>query len=151
MGGKKLTVTLTWQMACHALTNWATESIGNSVAKFEYLRLSCQRSSQSGYQAGMFDGEGAAKVWLSGLEHVNILVSCASRLALAAPLPPHPPASTLHWQYMYTCQITLKSKLTSQKMQIFTAKATFMNTLWVWNLHKYLYQFTVKFKGYMVN
>ena len=50
----------TWQMACHALTNWATESLGNSVAEFKYLRLSCQGSSQSGYQPGMFDGEGAA-------------------------------------------------------------------------------------------
>ena len=40
----------TWQMACYAPTNWATESPGNSVAEFEYLRLSCQGSSRSGYQ-----------------------------------------------------------------------------------------------------
>ena len=39
----------TWQMACHALTNWATESPGNSVTEFEYLRLSCLGSSRSGY------------------------------------------------------------------------------------------------------
>ena len=50
----------TWQMAYHALTNWATESPGNSVAEFEYLRLSCQGSSRSRYQAGMSDGEGMA-------------------------------------------------------------------------------------------
>ena len=47
----------TWQMACHALTNWATKSFGNSVVKFHYLRSSCQGSSWSGYQAAMFDGE----------------------------------------------------------------------------------------------
>ena len=46
----------TWQMACHVLTNWATELFSNSVAKFEHLRPS---SSQSGYQASMFDGEDA--------------------------------------------------------------------------------------------
>ena len=46
----------TWQMACHALTNWAIESLGNSVAEFKYLWLSCQGSSWSRYQAGMFDG-----------------------------------------------------------------------------------------------
>ena len=40
------------------LTNWSTESLGNSVAEFEYLRLSCQGSSRSGYQAGMFNGGG---------------------------------------------------------------------------------------------
>ena len=34
----------------------------NSVAEFEYLRLSCQGSSQSGYQAGMSDEEGVASV-----------------------------------------------------------------------------------------
>ena len=32
------------------------------MAEFEYLRLSCKGSSQSGYQAGMFDGEGVASV-----------------------------------------------------------------------------------------
>ena len=49
-------------MACHALTNWATESLelDNSVVEFEHLRLSCQGSSRSEHQAGMFDGEGAA-------------------------------------------------------------------------------------------
>ena len=41
-----------------AQTNWAKESLGNSVDEFEYLRLSCKGSSQSGYQAGKFDGEG---------------------------------------------------------------------------------------------
>ena len=47
---------MTWQMACHALTgNCATESPSNSVAEFEYLKLSCR----SEYQAG-FDGEGVA-------------------------------------------------------------------------------------------
>ena len=49
---------MTSQIACHALTNWATESFGNSVGEFEYLSLSCQRSSQSKYQADMFSGEG---------------------------------------------------------------------------------------------
>ena len=55
---------MTWQMAmaCHALTNWATESPGNSVAEFEYLRLSWQGSSRSRYQAGMPHGEGVASV-----------------------------------------------------------------------------------------
>ena len=48
----------TRQMACHALTNWVTDSPSNSVAEFEYLSLSCQGSSRSGYQAGMLDGEG---------------------------------------------------------------------------------------------
>ena len=33
---------MTWQMACHALTNWATKSPSNSVAEFEYLRLSAR-------------------------------------------------------------------------------------------------------------
>ena len=28
---------MTWQMACYALTNWATKSFINSVAEFEYL------------------------------------------------------------------------------------------------------------------
>ena len=51
---------MTWQMACHALTNWATELLGISVAEFEYLRLSCQRSIWSEYQAGMSDEEGVA-------------------------------------------------------------------------------------------
>ena len=40
--------------------HWVTESLGNSVAEFEYLRLSCQVSSWSRYQAGMADGEGVA-------------------------------------------------------------------------------------------
>ena len=51
----------TWQMACHALTNWATESLGYSVTEFKYLRLSCQGSSWSRYQGGMFDGEGVVR------------------------------------------------------------------------------------------
>ena len=38
---------VTWQMACHALTNWTNKSLGNSVTEFEYLRLSCQGSSWS--------------------------------------------------------------------------------------------------------
>ena len=54
-GGLKPT---TWQMACHALTNWATESLGNLAAEFEYLRLTHEGSSWSRYQAGMSDGEG---------------------------------------------------------------------------------------------
>ena len=49
---------MTWQMACHALTNRATKSPDNSVARFEYLRLSCNGSSQSRYKAGVLDGEG---------------------------------------------------------------------------------------------
>ena len=36
---------MTWQMPCHALTNLATESFGNSVAEFKYLtaryKLAC--------------------------------------------------------------------------------------------------------------
>ena len=40
----------TWKMVSHALANWASESLGNSVAEFEHLRLSCQGSSRSGYQ-----------------------------------------------------------------------------------------------------
>ena len=52
----------TWQMACHALTNWATESLSNSVAELEYLRMSCQGSSRDRYQAGMSDGEGVASM-----------------------------------------------------------------------------------------
>ena len=45
-------------MACHALTNWTTESFDNSVAEFEYLSMSCQWLIQlKWYQAGMFDGE----------------------------------------------------------------------------------------------
>ena len=43
-------------------TNRATESLGNSVAELDYLRLSCQVSSQSGYQAGVFDGEDAVSL-----------------------------------------------------------------------------------------
>ena len=43
-------------MACHVLTNSASESLGNSVAKFEYLRLSCQGSSQNRYKDSMSDG-----------------------------------------------------------------------------------------------
>ena len=35
---------------------FATKSLGNSVAKFKYLSPSCQGSSRSRYQAGMFDG-----------------------------------------------------------------------------------------------
>ena len=35
---------------------------GNSVAEFEYIiRLSCQGSSRSGYQAGMSDGDGSRR------------------------------------------------------------------------------------------
>ena len=30
---------MTWQMVCHTQTNWANESLGNSVAEFECLRL----------------------------------------------------------------------------------------------------------------
>ena len=52
----------TGQMACHVLTNWATKSPGNSVTEFEYLKLSYQGSSQSGYQTGMFNGEGVVGV-----------------------------------------------------------------------------------------
>ena len=37
-------------------------SYSNSVAEFEYLRLDCQGYSRSRYQAGMFNGEGAANV-----------------------------------------------------------------------------------------
>ena len=39
---------VTWQIGCHALANWATESLGKSVAEFEYLhvRLSCQLGIQ---------------------------------------------------------------------------------------------------------
>ena len=33
---------------------------GNSVTEFDYLRLSCQGFSSTGYQAGMSDGEGVA-------------------------------------------------------------------------------------------
>ena len=51
---------MTWKMTCHALTNRVTESPSNSVTEFEYLRLSCQESSRSRYQAGMSDGEGVA-------------------------------------------------------------------------------------------
>ena len=40
----------TWKMVSHALANWASESLGNSVAEFEHLRLSCQGSSRSRYQ-----------------------------------------------------------------------------------------------------
>ena len=39
-------------------TDFATESLGNSVAEFKYLRLSCRGPSRSRCQAGMFDGEG---------------------------------------------------------------------------------------------
>ena len=39
----------TWQMACHVPANWAVKSFTNSVTEFEYLRLSCQGSSQSRY------------------------------------------------------------------------------------------------------
>ena len=49
-------------MIYHAQTNWATKSFGNSVAEFEYLRLSCQGSSRSWHQAGMFDREGVTSV-----------------------------------------------------------------------------------------
>ena len=41
-------------------SNRVTESPSNSVGEFKYLSLSCQGSSRSGYQAGMFDGEGVA-------------------------------------------------------------------------------------------
>ena len=51
---------MTWQIACHAVTNWATELLGISVAEFEYLRLSCQGSIRSEYQAGMSNEEGMA-------------------------------------------------------------------------------------------
>ena len=44
-------------MFCRQLQTSTTESLGNSVAEFKYLRLSCQESSWSRYQAGMFDGE----------------------------------------------------------------------------------------------
>ena len=49
----------TWQMACHALTNWATVSLGNSVGELEYLRLSfC-----------IVKASGAEKVWGSPAPH----------------------------------------------------------------------------------
>ena len=47
-------------MACHAPTTWATESLSNSVAEFEYLRLNSKGSSWSGYKSGMSDGKGVA-------------------------------------------------------------------------------------------
>ena len=69
-------------MACHALTNWATKSFGNSVAKFECLRLSCQGSGQSGYQAGTFDGEDvtSAKLKVHMLRFLNMLQTWQSDL-----------------------------------------------------------------------
>ena len=40
---------MTWQMAYQTLT----KLFGNSVAEFDYTRLSCQDFSRSGFQAGM--------------------------------------------------------------------------------------------------
>ena len=52
-----------WQISCYVLANWTNESFSNSVAEFECLRLSCQGSSGSGHQAGMFDeGRGEGRV-----------------------------------------------------------------------------------------
>ena len=39
-----------------------TRSLSKSVDEFKYLRLTCKGSSRNGYQAGMFDGEGAVSV-----------------------------------------------------------------------------------------
>ena len=39
-----------------------TRSLGKSVDEFKYLRLTCKGSSRNGYQAVMFDGEGAVSV-----------------------------------------------------------------------------------------
>ena len=50
--------TQTHDLANGLLCSRATKSFGNSVAEFEYIRQSCQGSSLSRYQAGMFDREG---------------------------------------------------------------------------------------------
>ena len=54
-------------MACHALINWATESPGNSVAEFKYLRGTnlqhCCHAFKSVINSKFCCGEGELRVW----------------------------------------------------------------------------------------
>ena len=67
----------TWKMACYALTNWATKSFRNSMAEFEYLRLSCHEFSQSRHQ-GACD---KCEAWGTG-SVINMLQTWPSDLNL---------------------------------------------------------------------
>ena len=87
----------TWQMACHALTNWATESLGNSVAEFRFLRLSCQGSSWSRYQAGIFDREGVASTKREAqAQNLNMLQTLLHAHSYAWTQASHTTALALH-------------------------------------------------------
>ena len=105
---------------CSQLSYQVTQQL---LAEFEYLWLSCQGSSQSGYQAGMFNGKGAAsakcepqaqllnmlQTWQSDLtlskslgEENTILLTCAyvnhwslGKSRSLPNLPPHPHSSVL--------------------------------------------------------
>ena len=52
-------------MACYALTNWATESLGNSLAEFEYLGRAAMHEADTKWACLMGEGVVSAKqeVW----------------------------------------------------------------------------------------
>ena len=68
-------------MACHALTNWATESFSNSVVGFEQAAKDPAEANTK--LAGMFDGKGVASAKCEAqAQLVNMLQTWESDLNL---------------------------------------------------------------------